>query len=183
MPDGMDPDRFVSPRHLLLDSAGHQVLHATRGTMVDAWCDTPRSFPVCPGATTPASLTDAGLSCPDGRDGGDGGDGGCDPDVYCVGFCGSDALEAPTCVGGVPQCLAGTIRTDSCPPGTCFWAPPPKCCTREGTMASDGFMPITAPVSVEGKSAGRELAGMSCAYQRLFPNTKLGPSVFMPTLA
>jgi hypothetical protein len=52
----------------------------------------------------------------------------------CADVCGSDIIAFPSCVDGAWQCVPPmSLRTDECPPGTC-WGDPGECacCANNG---------------------------------------------------
>jgi hypothetical protein len=75
-------------------------------------------------------------------------------DVYCVDSCGSDYLRAPACVDGHLQCASG-IRTDTCPPGTCFMTPTVQCCKSGKPVAGYCDTPTSGPVCRNGSTPPR----------------------------
>lgn len=63
--------------------------------------------------------------------------GGARPSYFCVDQCGSDFLATPVCRSGKWTCPAPmSMRSDECPPGTCFIPPVVTCCAPDGQSAS-----------------------------------------------
>ena len=68
--------------------------------------------------------------------------------VYCVASCGTDYLTDP--VDG--ECPSG-VRTDTCPPGTCFMTPVPIACCKSGQpVAPYCDSPTSGPECPDGSA-------------------------------
>jgi len=79
-------------------------------------------------------------------------DAGCEGGVYCAQRCGAGYYWQAECVGGQLYCETG-IRTDSCPPGTCFQEfGGPHCCQAGHLITAYCDTPLSGARCLDGSS-------------------------------
>jgi hypothetical protein len=136
---------------------------------IDADCADAGNATACVSGHCAAPTTDGGLPpSPDATDGGCGPK----PSFFCADQCGTDFIGFPTCKGGEWVCTDPMpLRSDSCPPGTC-WTPPTgtTCCTPGGEPRS---MTCSDP-------SGLTPSCPSGSFERAAPGCDMGCSVPAP---
>ena len=123
-----------------------------------------------PEASAEAEDAEAGATtvAPDGTQGDNSETGieasACPREVFCVNSCSTDVVGSATCVNGELQCAPGLFRTDSCPPGTCFFAPPPlRCCADGGIFIAPCASAASLPMCPAGSTPlPRSFDGGAC---------------------